>query len=110
MKNTLTYRSLVAYIISVVPEIKTRGWDYLNDEECMDKIMLDDVLIALEKSILSLGAVACVTSQGRFLLKMPNGNFENGDGAFKDWHLGKPLSGQDKRTIIWLKSIFPIAK
>ena len=116
------YTALVAYIVSVVPTVRCNDCNEIcdvapchcgsfcsyTDEET--PIMLDDVLRALEKSILSLGAVACVTSQGRFMLKMPNGNFENGDGAFKDWQLGKPLSGQDKDTINWLVSLFPISK
>jgi len=140
MKNTLTYRSLVAYIISVVPEIMedfhicsecshSRESHYWNggglkeyseeDSSCHScgceeykhsvtkiigrPITLADVLLAVDKAIYDMGQAISfsVNETGRMSF-----------GAYQSatWKLGKPLSGQDKRTIIWLVSLFPISK
>ena len=89
------YTALVAYIVSVVPEIETRGWDHWNDEMCMDKITLEDVLRALALS----GKNITVTYGDRLfyfhsILEEPN-----------RWHLGKPLHGQSDELKSFLHSI-----
>jgi len=142
MKNTLTYRSLVAYIISVVPEIMedfhicsecshSRESHYWNggglkeyseeDSSCHScgceeykhsvtkiigrPITLEDILIAAFVSKIDLGIK--VTDKTTVRLMHVTASMMS---TKTDWLLSKPLSGQDKRTIIWLKSIFPIAK
>jgi len=103
------YEELVAAIVKAVPEIRDQpcthklmadenGCPFLNHSR---PITLEDVLHTAypNKMFVSTHGALCVWDEKEKALR-----------AFAMWHLGKPLSAQDKDTIDWLVSLFPISK
>jgi len=131
------YTALVAYIISVVPEIMElkmgcrvkgcHGYHVLREKYTQTKddlyetldgrflmqireiigrpITLQDVLIAAFVGKIDLGIK--VTNKTTVRLMHVTATMMS---TKTGWLLSNPLSGQDKDTIDWLKSLFPIAK
>jgi len=135
MKNTLTYRSLVAYIISVVPEIMELKMgchvkDFRGDCVLREKYKhthedlfetLDGRSVVQIREIIGrpitladvlLAVDKAIYDMGQAISFSVNETGRMSFGAYQSatWKLGKPLSGQDEDMINWLVSLFPISK